>query len=167
MIITEKDIFNFVNSPDELGTDKFNHIKINELQYSELIDFYRTSLQNIDAELPSNISEQFNKIIPIKQRTIVLNPVVIRSSDTNLKFAADSKGNSSQAVLTFQDSGKKYLIKIINIDSMCQLHLFSKNENVKNVSLIIQPSGNNYLIKSDSSFIPIKEQVIDSIELTF
>lgn len=170
MNITEKDIFTFVFSKDNLAKVKFDFIFENSKIFEEKIKFLKEMLNEISIKLNPQV---WNKIKA--KMSIVIEPNFIRlqkknfiptNSYKNLVLAADSQPNKEKLITdTYIDKDSNFIAKVFTHSESNKIYLFSKgNENSRKYEIKISPSGNNFTILDISNPLIIKpKQQIDEI----
>ncbi len=170
--INERDIFNFVFSPELLTSGQKS--KINQHgEYANLISFYQEIKNTMNEELPEEIKNLIAEKIAIYRpvRTINLFPAENIDEKKNYVLpvlaaasAIETDVNYSQ---TFIDSNKEFLVRLINIGNKSKIYVFAtNNEIVKNFKLKISPSGKSFSMADNSSPLELETvQKIDGVEI--
>lgn len=172
MKILEKDLFNFIFHPEILDEKKHFYLKngnnfIKEIEFLRNIKrYYKEKIsKEIINKIKESIAKKNNfKIIKLSK---IINYNAPKSND--LVLAADSpKLNKKQSIETFEDEDSKYLIKIICSPTSNKIYLFNKDdEEMHNVKLYLEPSGESYIMESSRKpLILSPKQEITNISLT-
>jgi hypothetical protein len=170
MKISERDIFNYVFSRNELDEDKLVFINNNLEKYKEEIELFETSLSAFESEetieLPESLKEQISDDKKLPGRIIKLEKVIQGEGNSNgiVRLAADSpKFEKKISVDTFIDKKDEYIVKIISQDNAANIYVF-KNDNspLENFSLELLPSGR--ILQYENNRNPIKVDLLPSIE---
>lgn len=171
MEILERDIFDFIFYPDSLERSKYVFL-LNNDKFKAEIGLLTEIINNFQKEIPSAIIKKINNLISAKK-----NPKIIRlyknnnyltDGPKNLVLAADSpKLSKKQSIETFEDKDSKYLIKIITNSDSNKVFLFNKdNEELQNIKLNLEPSGQSFIMETSNKPIIISpKQDIANISL--
>ena len=142
MIITEKDIFNYVYYPEKLIWDKRKYIDANKQLFSREIKLCEETF----AALNSQNTKKVNIILLDKK------PVVNFQKQPEYFLAADSVNlDKSISTETYTDSKNNILVKVVFYPEKTKLFIFNEeNKPINNFKLNIKPLNKSYQIASSS-----------------
>jgi hypothetical protein len=172
MNISERDIFDYVFSQNELGIDKLDFINNNLVKYAKEIEICKSSLNafydETNIEPPKSIRE--SAVNFTGKKVIFLDKVLPEENNSNgiVRLAADSpKFEKKVSVDTFIDKKQEYVVKVISQEDSTNIYVF-KNDNspIENFSLELLPSHKILRYQNNSNPIQIEYQPsIENVEL--
>src|SRR3990167_6271723 len=133
MNINERDMFNFVFYPENLSTEKVEHLKNSKIFDAE-IDFYRSLKKSLEEELTDDVKQKLAEKIPlyVPMKIFVLYPVKEtlkkRKNDIPILAADSTKEKPSVTAKTFIDEHNHYLIRLLNFKESSKIYVFSTTE---------------------------------------
>lgn len=156
--ITERDIYNFVFSPETLEPAKKAYLESNLQRFQRQIDYCNQIKEiNLDEPQQQSIINVVDKINSPKVIELIPSVVPTETKDFKLRLAAKSvnleKKNYSYS---FTDSNSDYVIKIINTTTETLLYFFSSVP-IQKAKITFLPSGATYTIIDTSQPIAILE----------
>jgi hypothetical protein len=164
--ITEKDIFDFVFSPDTLSKEKLDYLNENRDRFQKEIslchEIQKPNLGN-NAQL---IEEVVRNIVA--SNVIELYPQIAKPIKANgVKLAAASVlTEKPRNSFSFSDKESKYLIRIVKTESHTLLYLFSTEKEKQKAKIKLYPSEAAYIINDLSQPIEITtEETIERIDV--
>lgn len=174
MNISERDIFDFVFYPENLSTEKVEHLK-NSKVFDEEISFYRLLRNSMEEELSEDVKLKLAEKIPlyVPMKIFVLYPVKEtlkkRKNDIPILAADSPKEKPAVAAKTFIDENNHYLIRLLNFKESSKIYVFSTTEeSLKNYKVIVKPSGQTFEQIDNSLPIEISTPIeAENIELQF
>lgn len=174
MNISERDMFNFVFYPENLSTEKVEHLKNSKI-FDEEIDFYRSLKKSLEEELTDDVKQKLAEKIPlyVPLKIFVLYPVKEhvkkRKNDVPIFAAASPKEIPAVTAKTFIDENNHYLIRLLSFKESSKIYVFSTTEGaLKNYKIVVKPSGQTFEQNDNSSPIEISTPIeAEKIELQF
>ena len=169
MEILEHDIFNYIFYPNILDKEKYSYLGNCEL-FKEEFELLKKIENFYNEIIPDDIIERIKSLIATNNKIVRLEKKKDNtpSKSNRLVLAADGpKIDKHQAIETFEDENSKYLIKVISNDYSNKVFLFTReNQEMHNVKLNFEPSGQSYIMVSSNKPIIISpKQEITNIAL--
>ncbi len=174
IVVTEKDIFNFVFFPDSLSEEKKN-LLLSDDSFSEPISFY----QNMKAEISKPIDYKTKKLIADKISAYSLPKLVkliqLKTASPLRKkpsrFAADSEYVLKPKIVTktFVDEDKDFLVKILQNGNQSKIFVFSTNDEIiENFSILLEPQKLEFHLKDNSEPLIIDGSIdVEAVNIYF
>lgn len=166
--ITERDIYNFVFSPETLEPAKKTYLESNLEKFQRQIDYCR-QLKEISLEEPQgqSIINVVDRILSPKGIELIPEAIDNESKDSKLRLAAFSFNlNKKNYTYSFTDSNSEHVVKIIMSGSRNLLYFFSLIP-MQKVTVTFLPSEATYNIQDTSKPIEIlEEKEIEKIIIT-
>lgn len=155
MIITEKDIFTFVFSNENLENEKSKFIVKNILNYKKAIDFYKdfySTLKEDDNNITNNLLTETFKSIQ-DQNVITLKPFLLDNNEREYKIrfaAASSMKEDSSDATTFINEENKLLVRVIKSNGKLKIYFnAAEDSRYRDAELKFLPSNLTFKITDD------------------
>ncbi len=158
MIITERDIFNFVNYPEKLDREKADYIRSRRALFKEQIGYCEEEKREIDERVQNGM----------KVFHLMRVPYIEKKKEPVYYLAADSINlDKTIRTETYVSEGERYYIKAVFYSDKTKIFVFGGNETrIKNFKLMIKPSEKTYIMESNDAPLELPAEVhIDSIRL--
>lgn len=168
MEVTEKDLYKFVFSPNELSSSKFEYISSNIEQFKAEIELLSEIKENLNETFSDDILDRIHNKIAEKEteNQIILEPIKKENDSKYLILAADSpKSEQLVNTQTFQDLKNKFLAKVISTNDSNKIYIFQKNRPISsNINITLHPSLDTHSMKvNDLPCIITPKQNIEKI----
>lgn len=161
MEITDRDIYNFVFSPETLEPAKKTYLESNFVRFQRQIDYCR-QLKEINLAEPQEqaIINIVDKVLTPNVFELIPSVSPTETKDSKLKLVAKSQNlQKKNYSYSFNDANSDHVIKIINTPTETLLYFFSSGS-IPKAKLTFFPSGRTYTIIDTSKPIEILEESI-------
>lgn len=169
MIITERDIFDFVYDKSGLSAEKSNYIKQNYTLFNDLITLYESCKSIINNPLPPIAESAFNAFMT-ERRPVELYPFQINTArEKRMRLAADSVNmNKEVKAVSFTDNDAKLIIRALFFQDKTELFVLTANDQkLENFSVLTKPSQKEYYFKDNRQSVVTNEKLIEQIDIVY
>ena len=167
MVVSEKDLFNFVFWKESLSKQKVEYIINNFLRYRESIKFLQKLFDEFANELPPKIWDKLVKKLneSYKKKIFILKKNNFRGKQygNTPKLCAQSQYEEHPLqVDTFTEETSNFFIKVFTDSIKNKIYFFADDSKIINgIEFQIYPSGKTFKISEDSNPVIIspKEKI--------
>jgi hypothetical protein len=173
MIISEKDIFDYLYYKESLDSDKVKYIEEHQNQFSESLEYYMSYKDSLDNDVDDNTKKKFfSGRITEDLYVMQLFPKLIEipEPDKKLKLAADTVNlNVNPFTQTFVDKNSSIIVRLVGQKAKTTIYVFStENKKLKNIIIELLPAKKIYQMANNLSFLEIEEELnAQEIKITF
>lgn len=168
MKITEKDLYKFIFSPEEISLEMTEYINTHKNNFENELDFLLELKNKVDINLSDKlikkIIEQIDNFQKIKE--VVLNKEInpIKSENRFTLAAATPVKPPAFTSVTFRSVDNDYFAKVITTETSNRIFIFSSVKNsTGSTKVIIYPSGNSFEFEDNLPIIVEPKELIDSL----
>ncbi len=165
MLITEKDLFNYVFYIDQVPTEKSQTILNNYHLFKDELEFLKSLLDSLSKEIVKENWENIKKRIEKNTKFIFFNlrkEIVKKKGEINdhlVLAAASPTIESVNKTETFKDDDSNFLVKSIRNNDETKLYFFSKEyKEINNFNVEIKPADKSFFVASSNNPLIIKDK---------
>jgi predicted transcriptional regulator with HTH domain len=173
LVITEKDIFDYVYYRDSLSPEKTKYMEDHQNLFSENIAYYKAYQNSMENKVDNEIERKFLSEISGEDLNVLrLFPKQIELSEINkkLKLAADTVNlTANPFTQTFVDKNSLIMLRLVGQKGKTAIYIFStEDKKLKNIKLELLPSRNAYQMENNQSYLEVdSELTAQEIRMSF
>ena len=170
IILTEKDLFDYVFFKSQLKDDKLSLLEDGRYEFNmSLFNSIKESLgENLSVIIKNKIKLSVKCYHPIEKIILNLIKGIKSAGKSGKKSRIGLKGNIISES-TFIDNDNTFLIRMINYENFSKIFLFSVyEERINNFILILNPGNESFKMQNNSLPLEIDHSInATNIELRF